>query len=124
MNEGVRRIELGPLPADGLRLRLEKIRWTDRSFQVLAFLNLPRERWDTADLRDPCYADAFFMYGAGARAEPERDVYLTGRLKIRRSLVEKVGRSDRNDLILITQDVDGRRLHEDLLEVADLVVES
>lgn len=119
---GIYRLFLDVLPPGGLVVRLEKIRWTDRSFQVLAFLNLPAARVDGAGLQDPCFADAFYMYGAGERP-PGQEVFLTASLTLRPALIAARGLSVQNELTLITQDLNGERLKEDLLDVTDVVME-
>lgn len=123
MPPAVQRIELGDLPPAGLRVRLGDVPWTDASFQLLAFLNLPDEGLDTADMDDPRFAGAFFMYGAGERSDPGRRISLAGAIPVRPELIARAGRAGRNELVLVPFDLAGRRLDEMPVEVSGIDLE-
>ncbi|MEM8933418.1 MAG: hypothetical protein AAGE94_19665 [Acidobacteriota bacterium] len=118
------RIELDELPPAGLRLHLDRVRWTDASFQLWAFLNLPDERLVDATLDDPCFADLFTMYGAGDRADRALgEIFLDAVLTLRRAVIERVGRVDANVVTLMPRDIDGAPLRDVALEIGHLRVE-
>lgn len=112
MPPAVHRIALGELPPGGLRVRLGDVPWTDASFQLLAFLNLPDARLDAAGIDDPRFAGAFFMYGAGERSDPERRISLAGAIPVEPALIARAGRPAQNELVLVPFDLAGRRLQE------------
>lgn len=123
MPRPVYRIALGELPPGGLRVRLGDVPWTDESFQLLAFLNLPDEQLDAAAIDDPRFAGAFFMYGAGERSDPEQRISLAGAIPVEPELIARAGRTARNELVLIPFDLAGRRLEEMPVEISGVDLE-
>lgn len=118
------RLALGELPAGGLKVELQKVRWTGESFAVHAFLNLPDERLASADMGDPHYADSFYMYGSGdAPGSRVRELHLTGVLRVGPELIREHGRPRDNELTLVVEDLAGERADASLLQFAAYTVE-
>ena len=63
------RIPLGRLGPDSVHVVLSGIYFSDHSFEVLCFLNLPQESEDHAREHGPHWIATQSMYGSGPRLE-------------------------------------------------------
>ncbi len=124
--KALHRINLGCLPVADVRVVLNNVRFSERSFLVYCFLNLPDEREFLADETDVCWCSTEAMYGFGgrrmARSESEN---LTWVIDLYSSLIEKCGHAGvREDILTLkVVDVEGKKGRHLFLEFGDFCVE-
>ena len=120
------RISLGRLPQTDVRIILSNVRFSERSFQVYCFLNLPPARESVAGENDPCWFSTQTMYGSGPRRfEPPESANLTWIIDLDASQIERCGHEGEDDDILTLKvvEVDGSEAIDSFLEFGELVLE-
>ena len=104
------RIPLGRLGTEPLHVVLSSVYFSDHSFEVLCFLNLPEESERHATEQSAHWIATQSMYGSGPRLEePPTEASLEWHIDVEPAHIEKYGNTGQSDdvLTLIVVEPDG-----------------